>query len=164
MSLTPVSASLRDLLNQGYRYALSLCHDSSLADDLLQEGWLALLQANGPKDKAYLFRAIRTRYLNRIKREQLVVMVPLDVNDVSETLVKSDEWATLADLQELEKALEKLRPVEREALFLYAAEGYTAQEIGQHTGQPRGSVLSMIHRARHKLKSWISQQREVKHG
>ena len=130
----------------------------------MQEGWVALLQANGPREKAYLFRAIRTRYLNRIKREQLVVMVPLDVNDVSETLVKSDEWATLADLQELEKALEKLRPVEREALFLYAAEGYTAQEIGQYTGQPRGTVLSVIHRARHKLKGWISQQREVKHG
>lgn len=164
MSKPSVPAPLRDLLNQGYRYALSLCHDSSLADDLLQEGWLALLQANGPKDKAYLFRAIRSRYLNRIKREQLVVMVPLDVNDIDEISGQSDEWNTLADLQELEVALQQLRPIEREALFLHASEGYTAQEIGRHTGQPRGTVLSLIQRARHKLKRWIKQQSEVKHG
>lgn len=164
MSQPSVQVPLRDLLNQGYRYALSLCHDSSLADDLLQEGWLALLQAKGPKEKAYLFRAIRTRYLNRIKREQLVVMVPLDVNDVDELPDQSDEWSTLADLQELEMALQQLRPVEREALFLHASEGYTAQEIGQYTGQARGTVLSLIQRARHKLKSWIKQQSEVKHG
>jgi len=164
VSQSPVPASLRDLLNQGYRYALSLCHDNSLADDLLQEGWVALLQANGPKGKAYLFRAIRTRYLNRIKREQLVVMVPLDANDIDEMSAQSDEWSALADFDELEVALEQLRPVEREALFLHAAEGYTAQEIGQHTGQPRGTVLSLVQRARHKLKRWIKQQREVKHG
>ncbi|MEH6357828.1 MAG: RNA polymerase sigma factor [Pseudomonadales bacterium] len=164
MSQPSAPAPLRDLLNQGYRYALSLCHDSSLADDLLQEGWLALLQAKGPKEKAYLFRAIRSRFLNRIKREQLVVMVPLDVNDIDEMSGQSDEWNTLADLQELEVALQQLRPVERETLFLHAAEGYTAQEIGQHTGQPRGTVLSLIQRARHKLKRWIKQQSEVKHG
>jgi len=156
--------SLRELLNQGYRYALSLCHDVSRADDLLQEGWLALLQAKGPREKAYLFRAIRSRYLNQIKREKLVVMVPLELNLEDGMSSERDELGSLADMQELEQALEKLRPVEREALFLYAAEGYTAEEIGQHTGQARGTVLSLIHRARHKLKSWISQQREVKHG
>jgi len=156
--------SLHELLNQGYRYALSLCHDASRADDLLQEGWLALLQANGPREKAYLFRAIRSRYLNQIKREKLVVMVPLESDYENNLSLERDELSSLADMQELEQALGKLRPVEREALFLHAAEGYTAEEIGQYTGQARGTVLSLIHRARHKLKSWISQQREVKHG
>lgn len=111
-----------------------------------------------------MFRAIRTRYLNQIKREKLVVMVPLEADLEDDISSERDEFGRLADMQELEQALEKLRPIEREALFLHAAEGYTAEEIGQHTGQARGTVLSLIHRARHKLKSWISKQREVKHG
>lgn len=155
---------LRELLNQGYRYALSLCHDAAQAEDLLQEGWLALLKARGPREKAYLFRAIRSRYLNQIKREQLVAMVSLENSAQALIETEADEWQALADMQEIGLALEKLRPVEREALFLHAAEGYTAEEISQHTGQARGTVLSLIHRARQKLKGWITRQREAKHG
>lgn len=114
--------------------------------------------------KAYLFRAIRSRYLNQIKREKLVVIVPLAENTEADIDTVQDGATRLADLQELELALAKLRPVEREALYLHAGEGYTAAEIGEFTGQARGTVLSLIHRARHKLKNWISQQREVKHG
>mgnify|MGYP004002945701 CR=1 FL=1 len=157
------SVALRDLLNQGYRYALALCHDESRAQDLLQEAWLALLQANGPQEKGYLFRAIRSRYLNLIKREQLVVMVPLEEGLDAEDAGEKHEWDTLADMQELAQALDKLRPVEREALYLYAAEGYTAEEISRHMDQPRGTVLSLIQRARAKMKRWLKLQ-EVKHG
>ena len=162
MSLAP--DELRELLNQGYRYALSLCHDANRAEDLLQEGWLALLKAKGPHEKPYLFRAIRTRFLNQVKREQLVLMVPLDKAAQEQIPAQQDEWRVVADAQEVGMALQKLRPIEREALYLHAAQGYTAEEISQHTGQARGTVLSMIHRAKQKLKGWITRQREVNHG
>jgi DNA-directed RNA polymerase specialized sigma24 family protein len=35
-----------------------------------------------------------------------------------------------------------------EALFLHEVEGYSASEISPMTGQPRGTVLSLMHRAR----------------
>jgi RNA polymerase sigma-70 factor (ECF subfamily) len=47
--------------------------------------------------------------------------------------------------------LSELRPEEREALFLHEVEGYTASEISRMTGQPRGTVLSLMHRARERL-------------
>src|SRR5258708_2089076 len=46
-----------------------------------------------------------------------------------------------------------LRRVEREALFLHYYEGRTAEEIGQLTSQPRGTVLSLLHRAIAKLRA-----------
>ena len=48
---------------------------------------------------------------------------------------------------DLEKLLAILRPAEREVLFLHYYEGRTAEEISQLSGQPRGTVLSLLHRA-----------------
>ena len=156
-------AELTTLLNQGYRYALALVHDKHQAEDILQDAWLGVLQARGPHQKAYLFKAIRSRYLNQNKRAQLVPMVPLEPNETIYDETQPPE-NILLEIDELEAHLEVLRPVERETLFLFAVEGYTAEEIAQYSGNPRGTVLSLIHRARQKLKSSISSQQEVKHG
>jgi RNA polymerase sigma-70 factor (ECF subfamily) len=48
-----------------------------------------------------------------------------------------------------------LRSVEREVLFLAVVEGYTADEIGRLVGQSRGSVLSLLHRAREKARNFL---------
>jgi DNA-directed RNA polymerase specialized sigma24 family protein len=52
-------------------------------------------------------------------------------------------------------ALAQLRDEEREALFLCAVEGWTAQEVSDRTGQPRGTVLSLIHRGRIRLRELL---------
>ena len=51
----------------------------------------------------------------------------------------------------LSSALGRLRPEERAVLFLSVVEGYSAQQIGKLLEWPRGTVLSLIHRARGKL-------------
>ncbi len=63
---------------------------------------------------------------------------------------------SLVDLGELEWALATLRPVEREPLFLSAVEGFTAREIGELTDRPRGTVLSLIHRAKGKMRAALA--------
>ena len=52
----------------------------------------------------------------------------------------------------MESALGRLRPEERAVLYLAAVENYTARQIGELLGWPRGSVLSLLHRARSKLR------------
>lgn len=149
---------LTELLQNGYRYALSLTHHKSRAEDLLQDAWVAVLQARGARTKSYLFSAIRTRFLNLYKRERLVPMIPLEDAHV-ETDLDNDlrDIGPLfrAEAEVLEEALARLRPVEREALFLAAVQDYTAQEIADLTQQTRGTVLSLIHRARHKLRRML---------
>ena len=62
------STEIKSLLQHGYRYALSMTHNTTRAEDLLQDAWVAILQANGPLEKNYLFSAIRSRFINASKR------------------------------------------------------------------------------------------------
>lgn len=160
MGVMKPTASLEELLHSGYRYALSLTHHPANAEDILQDAWVAVFQSGGPHNKPYLFSAIRSRFINRHKRERLVPMVSIEEADL--------DWDTndrlwdptppfAASEKMLETALSTLRPLEREALFLAVVEGYTAQEIGDLTAQPRGTVLSLIHRARQKLRHLLGE-------
>ena len=54
-------------------------------------------------------------------------------------------------IRSLDNALAKLRPTEREALFLAEVQGYTAQQVADQTGRSRGTVLSLLKRSRKKL-------------
>lgn len=158
MEAPPVS--LDDLLQRGYRYALSLTHESARAEDLLQDSWLAVLQAGGAQTVGYLFSAIRSRFINQYRRERLVPMMQLD-EAVERGLLQANEniadGVVRASYESLEQALSRLRPVEREALFLAVVEGYTAEEIGDLTQQARGTVLSLIHRAKAKMRRLLKQ-------
>ncbi len=151
------SVKLAELLQSGYRYAYSLTHHKSTAEDLLQDAWVAVLQAHGPHTTAYLFSAIRSRFLNHHKRERLVPMIALDdAPSVSNMEHAQHDPLLHADTHTIDAALARLRPVERETLYLSAVEGYTAEEIARNTNQPRGTILSLLHRARSKLRRILS--------
>lgn len=145
--------SITQLLQSGYRFALSLTHDRGAAEDLLQDAWVAVLQARGPHNRRYLFTAIRTRFLNRHRRERLVPVMSLE--EARGDVGMDDELDDLdfpLNTAQFDATLAQLRPLEREALYLSAVEEYSAQEIAQLTKQSRGTVLSLIHRARRKLR------------
>jgi RNA polymerase sigma-70 factor (ECF subfamily) len=148
------AADLADLLQRSFRYAFSLTHDRSRAEDLLQDAWVAVLKAHGPHTRGYLLSAIRSRFINQYRRERLVPTVSLTglIDSTRVDRGTEDSTSFVLDLLALEKSLSSLRSAEREALFLSAVEGYTAQEIADLTEQPRGTVLSLIHRARAKLR------------
>jgi len=55
----------------------------------------------------------------------------------------------------LHKALGRLRVEERETLFLAVVEGFSTQEIAAMTNRPRGTVLSMLHRTKSKLRKLL---------
>jgi len=152
--------SLESLLHSGYRYAISLTHHEAQAEDILQDAWLAVLRAQGPHTKPYLYTAIRSRFFNINKREKLVPMTSLD--EISEPAVETqpEDLAIFGRLEDesLTIALGTLRVVEREMLFLSAVDEFTAKEIATMTGMPRGTVLSLIHRARHKMRDWFEKR------
>ena len=52
------------------------------------------------------------------------------------------------DRVDLTQALSRLRPEEREAIYLQAVKGYTAAEAAELMDRPRGTVLSLIHRGK----------------
>ena len=149
---------MEELLKHGFRYALSLTHDHHRAEDLIQDACMAVAKKGGPWEKGYVFATIRNRFIDEYRRGQLVQFLPLvrevDGEEMPDTYA-SDDWEMPDHLENdlLEKALGTLRPEDRETMFLFAVEGFTAQEIGDMTGRPRGTILSVIHRVRHKLRA-----------
>lgn len=144
----------RELLQSGYRYALSLTGEAEAAEDLVQQGWLRLLRRYGHVPRqASLFLTIRRLFIDRYRRDRRVEFVPLEDLDREPPVPPMSEVARL----DLERLLAALRPKEREALYLHAVEGYSATEIGRLTEQGRGTVLSLIHRARKKLAAGAEQ-------
>lgn len=142
----------KDLLQAGYRYALSLRTGADDADDLVQEAWYRLHRHGGRAgSKAHLFTVIRNIYVDRWRRDQLIAFEPLDEVADSRTVIDDGQY----DALRLARLLDSLRAAEREALFLNVVEGYTAQEISDFTGRPRGTVLSLIHRAKRKLRQGL---------
>ncbi len=142
----------RDLLQAGFRYALSLRATHQDAEDLVQEAWFRLHRHGGSVGgKSLLFTTIRNIHIDRFRRDRLVVFEPLD--ETVDTVEEAD-GALNARLvaRDLEAPLRALRPEEREALFLMVIEGYTAQQVAEFTERSRGTVLSLVHRAKQKLR------------
>lgn len=152
---------LEQLVVRGYRYALALTHDASRAEDLVQDAWVAILRRDGPRHAGYLMRTIRNRFLDLEKRRRLVAVEPLDA---ARDLPAAESQLAFLDLSDLGSGLEALRPIEREALYLAAVEGYTVVEIANLTGQPLGTVSSLIGRARTKLRSFLGSKKGRCHG
>lgn len=142
------------LLRQGYRYALALAHDEADADDLLQDAWVRLHDRGKSQDTAYFLRIIRNLFIDRTRQRRLVPLTGQAADPNEPDAV--DDSPLAVDRDSLQQALGELRVEERECLYLQAVEGYTAQEIADLSGQSRGTVLSLIHRAKNKMRRLLS--------
>jgi len=147
-----------ELVQAGYRYALSIVRHHEDAEDLVQQAWMKLQRAYGRVEGLpVLFRTIRNLFYDMKRRSKIVQFEPLD--STPEPGRRESAGVSL----DMEEVLGRLRAEEREALFLNVVEGYTASEISERTGSPRGTILSHIHRARQKLaKALGSELRESK--
>jgi len=139
------------LLQAGYRYAIALTHHPEDAEDLAQEAWLNLSRRYGcVESRAVLFTAVRNLFIDQCRRRKVVQFESLDQEAPPELpSIAAEEPGVKGDLDRL---LAILRPNEREMLFLHYHQGHTAEEIARMTNQPRGTVLSLIHRAIAKLR------------
>ncbi|MCH9649287.1 MAG: sigma-70 family RNA polymerase sigma factor [Deltaproteobacteria bacterium] len=154
MSQARQPKGLEELLQRGFRFALSLTGDRQEAEDLLQDAWVAMLRSRSPRHLGYLFQVIRNRFLDLQRRRGLVSFEPIEASeDELGGLGFLDATQSRVDLATVEQALRYLRPQEREALFLAAVEGYTVKEIAELTERPLGTVSSLVQRARKKIQS-----------
>jgi RNA polymerase sigma factor (sigma-70 family) len=142
---TPVTTD-REMLQAGFRYGMALSHSVQDAEDLVQEAWLNLTRRYGTvASRALLFTTVRNLFIDHCRRRKIVHFESLDQPEPpSLPASDADEPGLQGDVAAL---LGALRPAEREAVFLHYYEGRTAEEIGQLTGQPRNTVLSLLHRA-----------------
>lgn len=150
-----------ELAQRGYRFALSLTHDAAQAEDLLHDAWVSLLRADGPRTVRYLYPIIRNRFVDLCRRHGRIAFHSFEEGEASEPMTEEspDEGFVLRN-GALAAALGVLRPEERAAMYLSAVEGLTGQQIAELFGWSRGGVLSLIHRARAKLRAGLDGHTE----
>ncbi len=143
---------LDDLLNQAYRYALSLTLNENDAFDLVQNSYLKLVEKRKPLIISYFIITIRNQFIDD-RRKQKVKW------DWLSKLHPSTSYEPNFTVEPyLEKVLSELNVKEREIIFLSVVQEYTAQEISDLMTIPRGTVLSILHRMKLKMKNKLKEK------
>ncbi len=144
------------LLNDLYRYALSLSHDETLAYDLVQSCCEKTLDKKIASDqrKAFMFKVIRNQYIDIYRRRKLELVVDSELSNqpsLEEQCTLQDLDQIMIDKQHVDLILSDLDYQDRELLYLWAVEGTTMQELSERTATPRGTLLSRLNRLKKRL-------------
>ena len=137
-----------------WAYLARMTGDRQAADDLLQECYYRFLRAKVAHDdethrKNYLFRIATNLARDRYRRR---AASPEAATEIDETHGADTGAAARAETRaDLQRALGRLKPREREMLWLAYAQGSTHEEIGATLGLKTGSIKPLLFRARHKL-------------
>ena len=138
-------------------YLARLCGNATLAEDLVQESYFRFLRADLKStdeayQKNYLYRIgtnLARDHWRRPQRENLEL-------EATEKLRANDRTAEqVQQRSDLGKALDQLRPREREILWLAYVEGSSHQEIAEVVGLRAGSIRLLLFRARRKMADLI---------
>ncbi len=142
-------SSEAELVQVGYRFALSLANDRHDAEDLVQQACLRVIGKQGSlSSRGYLLTTIRNLFYDQVRRKKLIPFDSLEMIDTPFPAPTSSELGTNLDL---ETSLSRLSAEEREVIFLNCVEGYSAAELASMLGKPRSTVLNMISRAKTRL-------------
>ena len=135
-------------------FAMSLSGNVDRADDLVQ-GTLVRAMANihlfqpGTNMQAWLFTILRNLFRSEFRKRRR------EVEDVDGSYLDSLESPAEQDgrleFEELFEALAKLPFVQREALLLVGASGFSYDEAAAICETPVGTIKSRVNRARRRL-------------
>ncbi|EPJ55277.1 MAG: ECF subfamily RNA polymerase sigma-24 factor [Osedax symbiont Rs2] len=145
------------LLNDLFRYALSLAHDEQQAYDLLQSCCEKVLQKPVAMEqlKPYMFKVIRNQFIDQYRRTKLELVVDSELaqhTEIEEQNSLLELENIMIDKQHVALILQELSHQDRELLYLWAIEGRTVQELAESTDTPRGTLLSRLHRLKNRLR------------
>jgi RNA polymerase sigma-70 factor (ECF subfamily) len=144
------------------RYLIGITRTPDIAEDVLQETYCRFLTAQLPnmddrQTRNYLFRIATNLIRDRWRRSEETS----GTDDLVETPVSAPHLERCLGVRQ---AFDRLKPRERQLLWLAYVEGSSHREIAEHTGLQPGSIRLLLFRARRKLADLIgtkSPAREV---
>ena len=142
-----------ELIPRLRRYARALAGDRIAADDLVQDtlerAWSKFhLYRRGTDLRAWLFTVMHNVYVNQLRALRPVAQLDEDMPELSQPARESDGLT----LRDLDAAIRRLPPEQREVLLLVAVEELTYREVATAIGVPIGTVMSRLSRARERLR------------
>lgn len=135
-----------------WAYLARVSGDPALADDLLQESFIRFLAADVPQDGEVAARKYLFRIGTNLLRDHWRRPRASSLEDVSAEGLAVPDAAGSADARSmLGPALERMKPRERQLLWLAYGEGYSHREIAAITGLASASIRLLLFRARRKM-------------
>ncbi|MQT14069.1 sigma-70 family RNA polymerase sigma factor [Rhizobiales bacterium Sp-1] len=148
-------------------FAVSLCGQSTLADDLVQEtlvkAWANLASFTvGTNLKAWLFTILRNVYYSELRKRRREVE---DADgDYAARLSTHGAQNGHMDMEDFRVALARLPDDQREALILIGASGFSYEEVAEICQCAVGTVKSRVNRARRRLMTMLGIEDEEDFG
>jgi RNA polymerase sigma-70 factor, ECF subfamily len=142
-------------------YLLSLCRDSSLADDLLQETFMQVHRSRRTYDPGrpvtpWIFAIARHVYLmNRRSTGRRLRFEERVAADVKSSDVARDDVRALADADEVRRALRDIPADQREALLMHHVVGWSFAEIAERLGIRINAAKTRAFRGMRKMREQL---------
>jgi RNA polymerase sigma factor (sigma-70 family) len=133
-----------------YGVALRIVRDPSLAEDAVQEAFLAVWRsaaryvAERAKASTWILTLVHRRAVDIVRRESVRRAEPLEgVPHPAGEATDDEAWLRLRRAR-VQEALRQLPDQQREALELAYYGGYTQSELADRLGQPLGTIKSRM--------------------
>lgn len=144
-------------------YLVRVSGDRRVADDLLHEAYYRLLRVRVDFDsddhrRHYLFRIaanlVRDGYRRDASRPAVAATSAEALVDLASERVDQRAVARL----DVQRALSRLSPRDRSLLWLAYVHGQSHEELALSHGVRRGSLKTLLHRARRRLQALLSSR------
>jgi RNA polymerase sigma factor (sigma-70 family) len=132
-----------------YGLALRVLRDDKLAEDAVQEGFLAAwrnadrFMPERAKASTWLLTFVHRRAVDLVRREERRRADPLPELPMSSDSAEEDAWLRF-ERERVQAALRQLPDQQREALELAYYGGFTQSELAERLGQPVGTIKSRM--------------------
>ena len=147
-----------------YGLALRILRDEALAQDAVQEAFLAVWHsadrflAERAKASTWILTLVHRRSVDLVRREDRRRGEPLErAPEAATTSTAEDEAALGFQRRVVQEALRRLPPEQREALELGYYGGLTQSELAERLGQPLGTIKSRMFAGLTRLRDLLAQ-------
>ena len=133
-----------------YGLALRIVRDPALAEDAVQEAFLAVWRTAArfvperAKASTWILTLVHRRAVDLVRREQPRRTEPLHAApEASGSLTEDEAWLRLQRTR-IQEALRRLPDQQREAIELAYYGGFTQSELADRLGEPLGTIKSRM--------------------
>lgn len=146
-----------------YGLALRIVRDRALAEDAVQEAFLAVWRSAGAflaeqgKPSTWILTLVHRRAVDIVRREERRRADPLEETDQPAGEATDEEAWLRAQRQVVQEALRKLPPEQREAIELAYYGGFTQSELAEKLGLPLGTIKSRMFTGLKRLRELLAE-------
>jgi RNA polymerase sigma-70 factor, ECF subfamily len=146
-----------------YGLARRILRDDALAEDAVQEGFLAVWRSAGrfmperSKASTWLLTLVHRRAVDLVRREERRRAEALDEREHAADAASDEAVWLRYERERVQAALARLPDQQREAIELAYYGGFTQSELSERLGQPLGTIKSRMFTGLGRLRELLTE-------